>query len=187
MKKNWTMRAAVLLLVLTLMTSCFVGGTFAKYTSTVTGSDTATVAKWSFKQNAAELVGQNAVTFNLFDTITNDDANGNSVAANKIAPGTSGSFALAITNDSEVKATYAITYTVTNNSVPIEFSVDGGANWSNSLANVSATTLEIGDDINITVQWRWKFNGGVDATDTAAGKAASDVTVQAVVTFEQVD
>ena len=31
MKKNRTMRVAALLLALTLMTSCFVGGTFAKY------------------------------------------------------------------------------------------------------------------------------------------------------------
>lgn len=46
MKKNSTMRVAALLLALTLMTSCFVGGTFAKYTTAETGTDSARVAKW---------------------------------------------------------------------------------------------------------------------------------------------
>lgn len=46
MKKNRTMRAAVLMLALTLITSCFVGSTFAKYTTGISGSDTARVAKF---------------------------------------------------------------------------------------------------------------------------------------------
>lgn len=46
MKKNWTMRLGVTLLALTLITSCFVGGTFAKYTTSGSGDDTARVAKF---------------------------------------------------------------------------------------------------------------------------------------------
>ncbi len=46
LKKIWTMRAAVLMLALVLITSCFVGGTFAKYVTSGTGSDTARVAKF---------------------------------------------------------------------------------------------------------------------------------------------
>lgn len=52
MKKNHTMRAASLLLVLTLITSCFVGGTFAKYTTKIAGSDTARVAKFGVELTA---------------------------------------------------------------------------------------------------------------------------------------
>lgn len=44
--KNKTMRVAALLLALTLMTSCFVGGTFAKYTTGDSVNDTARVAKF---------------------------------------------------------------------------------------------------------------------------------------------
>lgn len=44
--KNRTMRVAALLLVLTLMTSCFVGGTFAKYTTAGVSQDQARVAKF---------------------------------------------------------------------------------------------------------------------------------------------
>ena len=45
-KKNWTLRAAVLMLALVLITSCFVGGTFAKYVTSGSGTDSARVAKF---------------------------------------------------------------------------------------------------------------------------------------------
>ena len=41
MKRNRWMRAGGLLVVLTLITSCFVGGTFAKYVTENEGMDTA--------------------------------------------------------------------------------------------------------------------------------------------------
>lgn len=46
MKKTWTTRLAVALLALTMITSCFVGSTFAKYVTKAEGTDTARVAKW---------------------------------------------------------------------------------------------------------------------------------------------
>lgn len=53
-KKNWTLRAAVLMLALVLITSCFVGGTFAKYVTSGTGGDNARVAKWGVTVTAHE-------------------------------------------------------------------------------------------------------------------------------------
>ncbi len=46
MKKNKMMRAASALLVAVLLSTCAVSGTYAKYVTTATGSDTARVAKW---------------------------------------------------------------------------------------------------------------------------------------------
>ena len=46
-KKNRTLRAAVLMLALVLITSCFVGGTFAKYVTSGEAGDNARVAKWA--------------------------------------------------------------------------------------------------------------------------------------------
>lgn len=46
------MRVAGLLLALVLVTSCFVGGTFAKYVTSGTGADHAKVAKWGVKVTA---------------------------------------------------------------------------------------------------------------------------------------
>lgn len=48
------MRAAVLMLALVLITSCFVGGTFAKYVTSGTGGDNAKVAKWGVTVTAHE-------------------------------------------------------------------------------------------------------------------------------------
>ena len=48
------MRAAVLMLALVLITSCFVGGTFAKYVTSGTGGDNARVAKWGVTVTAHE-------------------------------------------------------------------------------------------------------------------------------------
>lgn len=46
MKKNRMMRAASALLVAVLLTTCAISGTFAKYVTTASGTDTARVAKW---------------------------------------------------------------------------------------------------------------------------------------------
>lgn len=46
MKKNIFMRLACVVLVLTLLSTCVISGTFAKYVTTGSGSDTARVAEW---------------------------------------------------------------------------------------------------------------------------------------------
>lgn len=46
MKKNKMMRIASILMVATLITTCAISGTFAKYVTTAEGEDTARVAKW---------------------------------------------------------------------------------------------------------------------------------------------
>ncbi|MDD4565910.1 MAG: hypothetical protein PHE79_10620, partial [Eubacteriales bacterium] len=57
MKKNWIARIGFLALVLTLVTASLVSGTFAKYTTAVSGKDTVRVAKFDVA------VGDGATTF----------------------------------------------------------------------------------------------------------------------------
>ncbi len=198
MRKSKTMRVASFLLVLTLMTSCFVGSTFAKYTSTASGSDTATVAKWSIFVNNNQIAAENpSITFDLFNTIKDSDGsnNENDVGQNLIAPGTSGSFDLKILNGSEVTAKYEINFEVTNTSnIPIQYSIDNGNTWSNTLSSITDKTLTIGAaEVTETVQWRWTFNNGEEGNkaDTALGITAQGtapfITVKATLTAEQVD
>ena len=52
-KKHWTLRAAGLLFALVLITSCFVGGTFAKYVTTGNGGASARVAKFGVTMSLA--------------------------------------------------------------------------------------------------------------------------------------
>ena len=199
MKKNRMMRVAVMLLALTLMTSCFVGGTFAKYVSTASGSDTATVADWNIQFKANDGAGQqlqytNAVTVDLFATIKDSNGSDNETdisSGRLIAPGTSGSFKFSIENDSEVTARYKIDYTVTESvDIPIEFSVDHGTNWVNNLADVDWQELAIGSGaVEVTIQWRWAFgDGSTDEADTTLGLAGdATVTVKIEIIAEQVD
>lgn len=102
MKKTKLMRAALLLLVLTLITSCFVGGTFAKYTTSKTGSDTARVAKWGVAIDAKGTTFAKEYktdTENVVGTIANSVVSKNEV----VAPGTKGEMAkIAITGTPEV-------------------------------------------------------------------------------------
>lgn len=200
MKKNRTMRIATLMLALTLITCCFVGSTFAKYTSTATGTDTVKVAKWSVAvgdNGEIATTGPKTFTFNLFDTVSLDD-NGTDVKAGLIAPGTKGSFSFDIVNNSEVTAEYGVTYDVTHNNIPLEFSLDGNTGWTKDLttlnvdidADTDANDLAMeGDSDTVKVFWRWVFE--VDAAgntaDTALGVATPEYTVDITVDVQQVD
>ena len=115
MKKNRLMRASVLLLVLTLVTSCFVGGTFAKYVSEGEGKDSARVAKWGVK---VEVTGDGfRETYGKDDvdtTIPGENYDISVIATEKVvAPGTEGTFGgVKITGTPEVAVKVETTATV---------------------------------------------------------------------------
>ena len=193
-RSSMMVRLVAVLAVTMMFTMCFVGGTFAKYTSSGTGTDTATVAKWDIRVNGSEIATSNTFTFDLFQTITDSDLTSaeTDIApadGSIIAPGTSGKFSIAIQNLSQVNATYAIDYTVTNDgNIPVEFSIDG-TDWKTNINELDVTNVAIGlgTDTTVTVQWRWVFDGN-DTTDTALGSAATaTLTVAAAVTATQVD
>lgn len=197
-RSSMMVRLVAVLAVTMMFTMCLVGGTFAKYTSSGTGTDTATVAKWSFKVGETDIATTDTFTFDLFKTIKDSDGINNETEMNPvdgsiIAPGTQGSFDLVLTNASQVTAQYAIDYTVTNNNdIPVKFSVDGGTTWTNDLADVAAsdsTKLAANSGTTtIKVQWKWDFNGSDDSFDTALGIGGNAVlTVKAEVTATQVD
>ena len=93
MKKNRTMRIAAVMLVFALLTTCIISGSFAKYVTTgSTAGETARVAKWGVKVDAAA------------DSVKiADDEYGTTVAAFQetaggiMAPGTSKESAAVIT------------------------------------------------------------------------------------------
>ena len=190
-KKNYTMRIAAGVMTAALLSTCAISSTFAKYTTAQTGTDSARVAKWDIQINSMSMkTATTTFVFDLFDTTYDSDSSDtvkSSGADNVIAPGTTGSFALVIENSSEVTATYAIDYTVTNSeSIPVKFSVDG-MTWTDNLANVTATALAMGSSKTITIQWKWEFIGD-DSTDTGLGEKGTDtLTVSAKVTATQVD
>lgn len=196
MEKNKVSKLVAVVLLLVMIALVLVSGTYAKYTSTASGSDSARVAKWSFTVGKTDIADSESFAFNLFETINDTDgktvetdvvsANGDKV----IAPGTSGSFDIELTNASEVTAQYGINFTVTNtNNIPVKFSIDG-VECDEGLDNISAsdtTKLAPKAKKTITVQWKWDYSGD-DVTDTGLGKdGTATLAVKADVTATQVD
>ena len=78
MKSNKTARIVVVLLFLAIITAVIIAGTFARYTSSVTGADsTVQVAKWSFAANG-------------FGSSITTEIDTSKIVSQKIAPGVSG-------------------------------------------------------------------------------------------------
>lgn len=104
MKKNKMMRAASFLLVAVLLSTSVISGTFAKYVTTATGSDTARVAKFGVEVKAITSIfnTQYAGT----DAVTVLSSNSDKI----IAPGTTGeAVAFTITGSPEVDVNVDVT------------------------------------------------------------------------------
>lgn len=120
MKKNVMMRLASVLLIAVMMTTCAISGTFAKYVTNGTATDSARVAKWG--------VTVVADGTNTFGGIYKSVANGNTLntsytfgtdtvkseGGNVVAPGTKGTVAgLTINGQPEVDTEVTFTADVT--------------------------------------------------------------------------
>lgn len=193
MKRNKFFMLGIVTVLVAVLSLTFVSNTFAKYTSTVTGNDTAKVAKWAFECDGSAFglsVPTSPVTFNLLETRYDSDGSSaeTDVKNDLIAPGTQGKFDIVLTNKSEVTATYKIDFTVDEAGVPLQWSTDG-TNWTDELADITVPVklaMETGSD-TVVVYWRWAFNSGNDSLDTSLGITTPDVTVTMAITFEQVD
>ena len=186
--------SVVVLLCVIAVGSYFIAGTYAKYTRELTGTDTATVAKFSV--TASGLNKEQTANINLFSNLYEVDAISNeaNVAEGKIAPGTGGKFATTLTNNSEVdvKAKLAITETNEKN-IPVEYSFD-----RNTWATAENITKEITLDYtgkrdastseDITVYWRWAYDSD-DTRDTKLGESTDSpsITVKISVVFTKAD
>lgn len=203
MQKNKMMRTASVLLVAVLLSTCAISGTFAKYASEVSASGSARVAKWDIDFDADNTSGK-IFAFDLFNTIYEADgttsetdvANNSNDSKTVIAPGTGGYFTISLKNLSEVSAKYGITYTVTANSVPLEFKTGESGDWKSTIDSVSDVSLAMNatQSTDTTIYWRWAFTDATngdnrDQSDTRLGTATTlpEVTVTATVTVEQVD
>ena len=200
MKKNKIMRVAAVLLVAVILTTCAISGTFAKYVTSGSGSDTARVAKFGVT------VTGNADTFK--QTYAKDDTSatltGDTVVSTEdvVAPGTSGDMAaFAITGKPEVAVRVAFTGRlelgdkwVDSTSAyycPIEIKVGDttfegttydSANEFEAAVNAKIATYtkdyEANTDLSTigadapAISWKWAFEGNDDVKDTHLGDQA---------------
>ena len=201
MKNNKLAKFMALVLLVTLLAVILVSGTYAKYTTSATGSDSATVARWNITLNGEDISKgtQKTLKLGLFDTINDTDftSRESDVTAGKIAPGTTGKFEIAkLINNSDVNAQYKITYSIdNNNNIPLEFSKDQNAadsEWKSlsefSMNDFVALAKDSTEGVSTgTIYWRWKFERNDDSADTDFGINTPEVVVTATITVEQVD
>lgn len=214
-KKRSTFKLAGMLLVLVLVTSCFVGSTFAKYTTSQWGQDSARVAKFGVTITAdGNMFNQEYTTndSNVSGTIANSVVSTQDV----IAPGTSGnlvSIGLSGTPEVAVKVTYVADVTLENWTTkrgeyycPLEIkigddtlkgtafeSADAFAQAIKDKVAAYSATYETGKDLatvtKLTGSWSWPFESGKDAEDTALGNAAdaASINLKVTTTVTQID
>ena len=178
MKKSTLRNLGVMAVVLCLVTTCLLGGTLAKYTSTITGGGTATVAKWSFNAN-----GQTD-TFTAID-LAESIAASDKINAKVMAPGTEGSFKIELdAGDSDVGIDYKIVINnLANKPANLKFYSDAAHATEitptdsayefngNIAANASTKTT------SQVIYWAWAYGDGVDDKADAGATFTMDIEV----------
>lgn len=205
MKKNHAARLGALALALTLVSTCLMGGTLAKYTTTVTGMATATVAKWVFNANNAAADTKKFENINLGDTLNYKVTD---IKTGVIAPGTEGKFDIELNGTgSKVGIDYTIeitkaAITMQNKELPsnLVFSTKEikEGNTGNSLDKLSSEsgsllsgTIDYKDskmEKTITIYWKWPYatsTEGADIKDTN-DSGIENITLDITVTGTQV-
>lgn len=217
MKKNKMMRAALALLVVTMLTMSIVSGTFAKYVTQGSATDSARVAKFG-----VEVASTGSLFAKTYAKSTNTPGGEtlSVVSSNDekvVAPGTKNDTGLTLSLTGKPEVDVKVTFNVTTATeihlgdyYPVKFTLKKGNTAiveNGTLAKVkeeldklevsytAGTELSEGDTINLS--WKWDFDGD-DTKDTklgdiAAGKATAgdndsiNTAFAATVTVTQVD
>ena len=144
MKKNTMMRLASALLVLVLLTTCAISGTFAKYVTTNEGSDTAQVAKFGVAINVADDLGMFKTQYdkedNAYEGTLSVKAEGD---YRLVAPGTKGQMSFTITGKPEVATRVSIEFGEECNAVQLaagEYTLPAGY-FENAAKTVTTTAV----------------------------------------------
>lgn len=184
-KKKKTMLALAIILGVAVVG--LAAGVYAKYFSTLTsGNGTLTVAKWAFDTDNANSGTLNCPLDKTYDTST--------LKAGKIAPGTSGTCELSISNkNSEVGVDYIIKpSTVDGAPTNMLFYKDADHGEEFSASEPITGTLAPGAAAQtVKVYWVWPYetpenSDAGDPTDTTNGKAAGTMTMSFDISGTQV-
>lgn len=199
MRENKTIKFAILLLALALLTSYVVGGTFAKYVTSREGTDTARVAKFGVTISAegatfAKQYAKDESAYTETNTVVSTDK--------VVAPGTKGNLATAtISGTPEVAVRVSQVAELTLEGwkdssdgyyCPIEIKVGETTLKGTSYTSISefktaveeaikeytddypaGTNLSTATNSLASISWAWAFTGNDDAKDTYLGNQAA--------------
>lgn len=186
-KKSYVGRLGALALMLTVISTCLLGGTMARYVTEVTGSATATVAAWSFKANNGGSELTTTTPIDLGDTTNRTSYDGTTLKEGVIAPGTSGSFTIEIDGSgSEVGIDYEVAVKAASGTTlpdDLLFSTEeitdanpGGTldKFNNPMGTIDYSSTSNDMKKDITVFWAWGF--GDDDTKSSNDNADAGKT-----------
>lgn len=174
--RKYSGRLAAAAVALTLVSTCLLGGTMAKYMTTVAGEGKATVADWQFKVNEEE----QKFTVELKD-LTGKTADG------KIAPGSEGSFEIRIDGTgSDVAIDYEAVFSNIKNE-PGNFKFYSDSTYTTEIADLSnykdikgtiaADASAADKKATHTIYWQWPYNAGETDTVPAEKSMTFDISV----------
>ena len=196
-RKNVVSKMLLLVLILTLISCCFLGSTFARYTSSGSGTGTLQVAKWDVTNEKGNI----AVEFDKLSPAKEAYEGGSSYSAEHVRSHSSGKVLVAtITNNGDVSA--EVTFTTSNitldgagyggEGAPTEDAVKGlfsialylGTDASDTDTTTALTkkTIANGDTIYVFAQVTWTsddetvFGTAADERDAWVGKNVTSVS-----------
>ena len=167
----------LVVLMLVVITASVVSSTYAKYTAELDGiSGTATVAKWAFKADN---------TLTNFTISLNENVDESTLVADRVAPGTSGSFDIALVN---TNSDVAVDFTIAINSIEnlptnLKLYADSAHTKVFDESNPITGVLAAKDATGVTakIYWAWDYEQSNvttgDTADNADGTAAKEITV----------
>lgn len=170
-KKNLIARICGLLIVLTLISCCFLGTTFARYTSNVKGTASVQVAKWDidFERNDTA-----TTTLDLeFDKLSPNQTDYTDASGADVAWDTALKEVATISNNSDVAALVTvamsemtINYTIGEESASITYTAD---NASSSLGTASDNTVVTLEEIHKRIELALYSNAEGTTTFSSEG------------------
>lgn len=199
--KNKFLRVAAAMAVCALISVCAVSGTYAKYVSSSTGSDSARVAKWGFGESTS-------VTVDLFSNVYKNGSEEETVKsadnAKVIAPGTEYSSMVVLKNVEKSEVAYTLAVTASTDSDTTDFDNNENFVWTlkkgdAETATEYATFADLVAEINqstdydpnaavpviaMTIGWKWTYSTDEtgDRDDTALGIKAEPNTISVKIT-----
>lgn len=191
-KGSKIVRLGVLALTLTMVSTCLMGGTMARYVTEVTGTASASVAAWKFNVNDATSEKPTFTDIELGSTANRASYNAEDIADDVIAPGTKGSFEIIVDGTgSEVGVDYTVKIAAaTGTTLPndLTFKVDDTAYTlgSDVSGTIDYSTTDNAMKKTLKVTWEWAFGEGDDKDSNDNTYADANWTLDIAVTGKQV-
>ena len=184
-KKRTLSRLLVVLAALALLSFCFLGTTFGRYTTGATGSGTGNVALWDIAITGAGVGGDASATLTT-SKISPDITNDFSATSNNRVQNSGKILIATITNNSDVAADVSVALSSTT--FELRGTYGDGINAENWTTGAGATQWQVEQVLTVKLYWddTERFTDGGEATGTMQLAAKEGETTESVYIFAEI-